>query len=183
MKPAESFIGQPIRSLQTMLRVIARYDPAIPEPIPDGIYGQETMAAVYAFQRKHGIPVTGVVNQETWEAVAEAYDASIVEAERAHPLEIILDPGEVLRKNDRNAYIYVAQGMLVFLSQLHDGISEPAISGELDSATEQALAGFQVLAGLQPTGELDKQTWRFLSHHFTLNANRSDQQAQNKNNL
>ena len=58
MRPPESFVGQPIRSLQTMLRVIAEDDPSHMRVIPDGIYGPETMAAVSTFQRKHGLPVT-----------------------------------------------------------------------------------------------------------------------------
>ena len=46
MRPTESFVGQPIRALQAMLRVIAEDDPSHPSLVPDGIYGPETMAAV-----------------------------------------------------------------------------------------------------------------------------------------
>ena len=66
MRPVESFVGQPIRSLQTMLRVIAQHDPAHPDIIPDGIYGPETVAAVSAFQQLHALPVTGITDQNTW---------------------------------------------------------------------------------------------------------------------
>ena len=59
MRPLSSFVGQPIRSLQTMLRVIAEDDPTHLRIVPDGIYGPETTAAVSTFQRKHGLPVTG----------------------------------------------------------------------------------------------------------------------------
>ncbi len=45
----ESFVGQPVRSLQTMLRIIAQQDAMQPGIIPDGIYGQQTVAAVSAF--------------------------------------------------------------------------------------------------------------------------------------
>ena len=171
MKPTESFIGQPIRSVQTMLRVIAAGDPAIPEVIPDGVYGQETMAAVYAFQRKKGVPVTGIIDQQTWDAIAAEYELALIEQLPAQPLEIILDPGEVFTLGDSSPYLYITQSMLLYLSQIHTDISEPSHSGTLDSPTEQALAGFQALAGLTPTGHLDKQTWRYLVKHFTLNAN------------
>ena len=56
MRPAESFIAQPVRSLQTMLRVIAQEDNRQPSVIPDGIYGNQTTAAIAAFQRNRGIP-------------------------------------------------------------------------------------------------------------------------------
>ena len=35
MRPTESFIGQPIRSLQTMLRVLAEENPRYIRVIPD----------------------------------------------------------------------------------------------------------------------------------------------------
>ena len=44
MRPPESFIGQPIRSLQTMLRVIAEDQPGHVRIIPDGIYGSDDAA-------------------------------------------------------------------------------------------------------------------------------------------
>ena len=46
MRPLSSFVGQPIRSLQTMLRVIAEDDPTHLRIVPDGIYGPETAAAI-----------------------------------------------------------------------------------------------------------------------------------------
>lgn len=45
MNDADFYIGKPIRSLQTMLRVIAAADEAIPQVVPDGIYGPDTEAA------------------------------------------------------------------------------------------------------------------------------------------
>ena len=67
MKPGESFVEQPIRSLQTMLRVIAEDDPRLPTVVPDGIYGPATMQSVTAFQRLYGLPVTGIADQTTWD--------------------------------------------------------------------------------------------------------------------
>jgi len=54
MRPGESFVGQNVRSLQTMLRVIAQTEDAQPSLIPDGIYGPQTVSAVSAFQRNRG---------------------------------------------------------------------------------------------------------------------------------
>ena len=75
MRPPESFIAQPIRSLQTMLRVISEIDKRIPTVVPDGIYGSTTQQAVTAFQRQHGLPATGVVNQDTWEHIVTSIKA------------------------------------------------------------------------------------------------------------
>ena len=73
MRPMESFIAQPIRSLQTMLRVIREDAGYTDNVIPDGIYGSTTMEAVSQFQREHGLPVTGVTDQRTWEMITTVY--------------------------------------------------------------------------------------------------------------
>ncbi len=173
MRPGESFVSQPIRSLQTMLRVIAEDDPTLPTVIPDGIYGQDTLTAVSAFQRRYGLPVTGITDQRTWDAIVEAYEDALIRVDKAAPIEIILDPGQVFRLGDSSPYIYLLQSMLLYLSLSHPGISEPSHNGVLDDPTAQALAGFQVLAGLEPTGQMDKKTWKYLVHQFSLNANRT----------
>ena len=98
MKPEESFLNQPIRSLQTMLRVLAEYDDRHETLIPDGIYGPATVSAVSKFQRIHGLPVTGITDQPTWERIVAEYEPALVHIGEAQPLEIILDPKQVIRK-------------------------------------------------------------------------------------
>ena len=175
MRPAESFVAQPIRGLQTMLRVIAEDDRTLPTVVPDGIYGQDTITAVSAFQRRNGLPVTGVADQQTWERIVKAYDDAFIRIHKAEPIEIIMDPGKVYRRGEYSPNLYLLQSMLLYLSQLHPSIDTPSHNGTLDSPTSEALAGFQILAGLPPTGELDKITWKYLVNQFTLNANRQDQ--------
>ena len=172
MKPAESFIEQPIRSLQTMLRVIAEDDPRLPTVVPDGIYGPTTMNSVTAFQRLYALPITGIANQATWEQIVEVYENAIIRVGPAEPIEIIMDPGEVFRIGDSNAYIYLLQSVLTQLSTDNPSIIPPVHNGVLDNTTSEALAAFQLLAGLPPTGELDKITWKYLTKQFSLSASR-----------
>ena len=172
MKPGESFIGQPIRSLQTMLRVIAEQDPRHPSIIPDGIYGPETITAVSAFQRSHGLPVTGVTDEDTWDAIVDAHLLASIQLEPAQCVEVILNPNQVIRKGERHAAVPIAQGMLLVMSQVYPGISRPGITGVLDNATADALETFQQLHDLPMTGQLDKRTWKQLALHYPLAANR-----------
>lgn len=170
MRPAESFVEQPIRSLQTMLRVIAEDDRRLPSVVPDGIYGSTTMHAVTAFQRMYGMPITGITDQNTWDKIVEIYEDAIIRIGPAESIEIIMDPGEIFRIGDSNAYIYLLQSILVQLSKDNPTISPPLHNGVLDNPTSEALAAFQLLAGLPPTGELDKITWKYLAKQFTLSA-------------
>lgn len=171
MKPVESFVEQPVRSLQTMLRVIAEDDQRHPTVVPDGIYGPTTMNAVSAFQRRYAIPVTGIADQNTWEQIVKVYEPALIRVDKAEPIEIIMDPGEVFRLGDSNPYIYLLQSILIQLSNDHPSINRPEHNGTLDAQTADAILAFQILAGLPATGELDKITWKNLSRQFTLNAN------------
>lgn len=171
MKPTESFVRQPVRSLQTMLRVLAEDDSSFPTVVPDGIYGPTTMQAVSTFQRKHGLPVTGTVNQETWEHIVDAYEPALVRVDKAESIEIILEPGQVFRRGDTSPYIYLLQAMLTQLSNDYAVIEQPGYSGVLDDTTVAAIVAFQHLSGLEETGDFDKVTWKHLVKQYTLNAN------------
>lgn len=170
MRPNESFVEQPVRSLQTMLRVLAKDDSQQPTVIPDGIYGPTTMNAVSSFQRRNGIPVTGVTDQYTWEQIALEYESALIRVGKAQPIEIIMDAGQVFRKGDSSPYVYLLQSMLTQLSNDTPLIFPPTHSGVMDDETVNSLAAFQKLSNLPETGEFDKITWKHLVHQFALNA-------------
>ncbi|MBE6923875.1 MAG: hypothetical protein E7466_01375 [Ruminococcaceae bacterium] len=167
MRPPESFIGQPVRSLQTMLRVIAQNDTNQPSLVPDGIYGNQTIGAVSAFQRNHGLPATGVTDQATWEAIVAEYEPALVIAAPAQPLEIVLD-SESLRRGSDDPNIYLAQAVLTVISEAYSSVTPPGFSGILDEATAISLLSFQEMSGLPQSGALDKRTWQHLALQYPL---------------
>lgn len=177
MRPDESFVGANVRSLQTMLRVISESDNRIPIVIPDGIYSQDTLTAVSAFQRTHSLPITGVVDQATWDAIAAGYELALILRGKPAPIQILLEPGQIIRLGEFNAYLYLLQAMLAFLATREKNIPSPDTSGILDATTAKALAAFQVLAGLPPTGELDRLTWKHLVQQYILGANRENRRT------
>jgi len=183
MRPGESFVQQPVRSLQTMLRVIAEDDRRLPTVVPDGIYGPTTMIAVTAFQRREGIPVTGITDQYTWERIVASYEPALLRVGKAEPIEILLEPGQVIAAGESNPYLYLVQGMLAQLSGDSDAVTHPGHSGVLDAETSLSIRGFQVLAGLPPTGTLDRITWHHLVRQFTLSASRGNSLSAIENNL
>lgn len=179
MRPDESFVEQPVRSLQTMLRIISEDDPRLPTVIPDGIYGPATMIAVTAFQRREGIPVTGITDENTWTRIVAAYEPALIRVGKAEPIEILLEPGQVIILGERSPYVYLMQGMLAQLSQDHRDISRPGFDGILGPDTADSLRGFQQLAALPVTGTLDRITWQHLVRQFTLNAAHNAQTGSN----
>ena len=117
MKPKDSFLGQPIRALQTMLRVLAENNDKYKMLIPDGIYGPDTMEAVRVFQRCSRLPVTGVTDLETWNYIVEEYALALVEIVQPQVLAVLLNPGQSISLGEKNAAVYLAQVILMVLSE------------------------------------------------------------------
>lgn len=170
MRPDETLVAQPIRSLQTMLRVLSEDNGIHPTVIPDGIYGQQTQRAVSVFQQLHGLPVTGVTDLDTWEMIVKEYEPALIRVDMAQPLQITMNPGERYRKGSDHPNIYIFQSVLTVLSNAYDGISPPSRSGILDEATAASVASFQQMSGLEQTGDVDKITWKQMSIHYPMAA-------------
>jgi N-acetyl-anhydromuramyl-L-alanine amidase AmpD len=65
--------GWQVKRLQTMLRQAGE----LPAPAPiDGIFGDLTRAAVFAFQADHGLEKDGIAGPVTWRALVEAVAAT-----------------------------------------------------------------------------------------------------------
>ena len=65
--------GEKVRLLQYMLSVLSNYISSIPPVAVDGIYGQQTRAAVLATQRRFKLPETGTVGAQTWDEIYSQY--------------------------------------------------------------------------------------------------------------
>ena len=67
--------GDKVRQLQQQLARISKTYPAIPTIRVDGVYGPATQQAVRTFQQVFGLPVTGVVDYNTWYEISNIYVA------------------------------------------------------------------------------------------------------------
>lgn len=66
--------GNVVTQIQTYLRTISRNNSAVPSVTVDGIYGQQTAAAVTAVQKLSGLPQNGQVGPLTWNAIVNLYN-------------------------------------------------------------------------------------------------------------
>lgn len=164
------FVGRPVESMQYMLRVLSQGDSRLIPVTPDGIYGQNTMAAVIAFQRARGLPSTGVMNLATWEALVQQYQRQRVDQEFAEPIRPILNPGQVLSPGQVNYHAALAQVMLHTLASVYGGAPGVQVTGVMDAPTVAAVRRFQRLGDLPVTGAVDKTTWQSLARQYTMAA-------------
>lgn len=159
-------IGQPIRSLQTMLRELSFHYDFLPRLTPDGIFGESTLEAVMLFQREFFPPVTGRVNQATWDAIAALYLQAM--RRRARPLrgypggDYTVDPGQ------DSVHLYLVQSMFRALAGLLDGVESAPVTGQNDPATQRNILWVQHLEGRPETGILDQDSWNTISRLYTL---------------
>lgn len=167
MSQDRTFYNQPVRSLQWMLRTIAQHDGDLDLLVPNGIYEPRTQVAVSKFQRSHGLPVTGVTDRDTWEAVVLAYDDALIMVSSAEDVLLDIQTDFPPRPGVYSPYLHLAQSMMHFLAEEYHSVFRPEVTGYMDEMTGHSLSDFQQLAGLPMTGKLDKPTWRHLTLQYS----------------
>ena len=168
MNPERTFYNQPIRSLQTMLRTIALFSDAYERIVPDGIYGPETQAAISTFQRKRGLPVTGITNQQTWDEIVRMYDEAMKALSAPQSVNYEVDSEFPFVRGDHSARLKKAQCMLCEIADRYACVCPPELSGKMDEIMINSISEFQNLSGLPMNGILDKETWNQLVLQFAM---------------
>ena len=97
---------------------IARVEPGQVNVMPDGIYGSQTAAAVRSFQRRMGQNPTGIADKATHEAIVREFERSRIDTDPAQPVQVTLEPGQVLRRGEGHPAVYLVQSMLTVLHDL-----------------------------------------------------------------
>ena len=127
-----TFLGRPVRGLQTMLRMISKMIPEIPPVIPDGVYGQSTMRAVTELQRAARLPATGVVDQATWDETVRMYHDACEYLLPPQPLEIGLRPGQCIAPGEENLHMHLVEAMFQSLGRVYDNVPPVEVNGKND---------------------------------------------------
>lgn len=156
----------PIQSLQHMLNHLARTIPTLPRLAETGIFDESTLEAVMIFQRDNGLPVTGIVDQATWDTITAAYYNNLFETGTPPPLHLFVSGTDTVQQNEYSAAIFVIQAMLTALSTVVSNFKKVESNGTNSDNTTQNLKHLQSLAQLKETGILDRPTWAILSNLY-----------------
>jgi len=154
--------GQPVRALQYMLNKLAIHDSALRRLTVDGIFGEETLEAVMVFQREHQLPVNGVVDLGTWDAIRAAYFGSELLHGDPPPLNVLPNGNYTAAEGTVCEPVLIVQAMFVSLAKVMSNFSPCQMNGCNDGETIKNLQVVQHLAGLPVTGILDRATWSYL---------------------
>lgn len=174
-----SYPGTPIRRgnigpyvviIQTELNRIGENYPAIPKISQiDGIFGEQTEAAVRAFQEIFNLQVDGIVGQATWYALVRLYTAVTNLAElqsQGQTYYTIAWAQNPIQQGDRGIRVEQLQYMLRVLSAYISEIPQIAVDGIFGPDTRDAVLAAQRRFGLPETGIVNYNTWEAIYNQF-----------------
>ncbi len=150
--------GRIVRDLQYMLAVVGDYYPEVRPIEYDGIFGEQTAAAVRDFQALAGLPVDGIVGPSTWRLLYPTY-LNIVNTYGVSTTGVSLYPGLTLSRGTVGDDVSTLQRFLARISQSVSGIPAVTVDGVFGPATERAVIALQNLYGLKPSGVVGPLTW------------------------
>lgn len=159
--------GEPVRILQYYLSVLSYFNPSLKEVPINGVFGEETRLAVSEFQLFYGLPVTGVVNAETWNTLSRIYIETIAslppgyQGERAK-----FYPGFFLSEGMENESVRDFQTYLSVIAQNYPEIPEVPVTGVFGTETRDAVYTFQRLFGLPQNGAVGPITWYTVANEY-----------------
>ena len=163
--------GDDVRTLQIRLNRISDNFPSIPKIVQtDGIFLEDTEAAVRQFQQVFNLSADGVVGRSTWYAIERIYSSvkrlNELNSEGITLQEVTKQYPEVLRLGSRGAGVSNLQYFLDYLSAFYDSIPPLAIDGVFGATTEQAVKDAQRTLGLTADGVVGELTWNAIYNAY-----------------
>ncbi len=161
-------LARPVSSLQYMLGQLAAGYPSLIHLMVDGVFGERTLEAVMRFQKEFHIPVTGVVDRNTWDAIRDRWLSLEDRAGEARGTQIFPSEGTEVQEGQTREYMVLPQTMFQVLSRQLEGIASHDPDGIHGPASAANVRWLQKAAGLPETGTLDRSAWDALSRLYEV---------------
>ena len=163
--------GDKVRVLQLRLNRISDNYPSIPKIATiDGIFAEDTEAAVVRFQEIFGLSPDGVVGNSTWYAVNRIYNAvkrlNELDSEGIRLEEVTKQYPGVLTLGSSGLGVSNLQYLLLYLSQFYSSITPIAVDGDFDNQTRQSVISAQNTFGLTEDGVVGEVTWNAIYNAY-----------------
>ncbi len=152
--------GVDVEALQYYLAFLGYFYPELP-PIPvTGTFGELTRDAVFTFQSRYGLPVTGVVDANVFHAIEQAYRAAVRDLPPSYQTAIGEPyPGRFIIEGDRGESVRIIQRYLNIVRQGNPSIPALAEDGIFGPRTKAAVTAFQRSLGFEQNGAVGPAEW------------------------
>ena len=155
-----SDVGLGVQVLHYVLLTIAYFDPDLPSLRLNSVFNDNTKAMVINFQKKYGLPATGVVDADTWNELVTVYRETI----RNIPEEYVqyedeLFQGRLLALGMSGDDVRIIQNFLLKICQQTGNIPGVRVSGIFDDLMEKSVMKIQSMFNQEATGVIDPVTW------------------------
>lgn len=170
MESSENTPIAAVMNLQTYLRQISYDTPRMTQPPVNGSFGYATQRSLEEFQAAHDLPVSGIADQATWEALYEAYRTSRKANGPRERMDIFprTPTGGILEIGSRGFAVAALQYMLARLEEKYGSIGAVAVTGEFSPATADAVKAFQRSNAFSPTGVVTDAVWDSMAHQYNI---------------
>lgn len=150
--------GADVRAFQFYLAVIGRFYNNVPAIVVNGVFDEATRDAVIAFQKLYGLTPDGIVGDNTWQAMFNAY-RGIINSQDNIRGGVKLYPGTPLRLGSTGENVETIQQYLSTIAESFPEINSVPVTGNFGPQTQTAVRQFQELYGINPTGVVGPLTW------------------------
>ena len=158
--------GTSVKKMQFYLSRIAAFNPAVPAPVVDGIYGAGMADSVRAFQKEYDLQPDGIIGPDTWDAIESLYTGSLKADDPKGSVVVRPYPGTVIRYGSWGDDVVYVQKMLNAVDSEFPVIPRVTVDGAFGSATQRAVQAFQSTFGLVADGIVGPATWNGLSKMY-----------------
>ena len=163
--------GDKVRILQLRLNRISDNYPSIPKiATVDGVFAEDTEAAVTRFQEIFGLSPDGIVGNSTWYSVNRIYNAvkrlNELDSEGIRLEEVTKQYPGVLSLGSLGLGVSNLQYFLLYLSRFYSSITPLIIDGIFGNETRQSVISAQNTFGLTEDGVVGESTWNAIYHAY-----------------
>lgn len=162
-----------VLEVQYIISYIALFYPTVSSARQDGVYGSNTRNAVIEFQKTFGLYPDGVVGVATWNKLYAVYNG--IQKNVQIPTTPLLPgsqspeyPGSPLILGSTGANVITMQSYLNAIGAMYPVIPYLVVDGILGVKTKGAITIFQKLNHIEPTGDIDLETWNKIAEAYAL---------------
>lgn len=153
--------------IQELLRELEIAEKGASDISVDGIFGPVTAAAVGAFQKQYGLPITNTVDRATFYKIIEQYNYYVARNVFTVPIKAFPSgKGYMLRAGNAGDIVYFLNIMLRTIAKIFSNIPTPEVNDTYSSGTQAAVSAMQTVMGIPATGVTNRQTWNGIANLY-----------------